>query len=258
MIKKIFVNCKEPYGHELKNQVKKIVKDLGIKYSERNTKDVGLAVLIGGDGTFLKYQWRFRCPVMGVNPGSSVGFYMTSGPKDFKRNLILAINGEEGKDYFIHEMTRLETSVNGKTVKPLALNDVLVSAIYTRRILDSEIRVNGKTTNERGSGILVYTPTGSNAFAHSAGAKRMKWNSIGFGVMETAPFTGRLKEGEILTDKEVTIRCLNREGELCIDGQEDQVRRLREKDIVSVRKSGSPARIVGFRKEFSNGIKNFL
>ncbi len=258
MIKKIFVNCKEPYGHELKNQVKNIIKDIGIKYSERNTKDVGLAVLIGGDGTFFKYQWKFKCPIMGVNPGSSVGFYMTSGPKDFRKNLILLINGKEGKDYFIHGMTRLEAKVNGKPMKHLAINDVLVSAIYTRRILDSEIRVNGEKSRERGSGILVYTPTGSNAFAHSAGAKRMGWNSPGFGVMETAPFIGRLKEGEIITEKEVTIKCLNTEGEICIDGQEDQVKKLRNGDIVTVRNGDNPARIVGFSRDFGKHFKNFL
>ncbi len=250
MIRKIFVNCKQGYGNEIRKEVREIIRETGAEYTERITKDIELGVLIGGDGTLMKFQWRLGCPLMGINPGSSEGFYMTSGPNDFRKNLMSAMRGKKGEDYFIREMMRLETRLNGKPLEPLAINDVLVSAVYTRKILDSRVRVNGKTSLERGSGILVYTPTGSNAFAHSAGAKAIDWDSSRIGVTEIAPFKGRLKRGEILASGEVRITCMNNEGEVCIDGQEDQTWRLKKGDTVSVRKNRNPARIIGFGKTF--------
>jgi NAD+ kinase len=248
MITKVFVSCKMEYGRIIKEEVKNMLRQAEVSWTETPEDDVDLAILIGGDGTFLKSQWRLKCPIMGINAGKSVGFYMTSCPEDFRENLFKVLKGVESKDYFVHRLPRLRAELNGESLPQLALNEVLVSPIYSRRIFDSEITVKGEATLERGSGILVYTPTGSNAFAHSAGARPFKYSSKKFGIMEIAPYTGRLKRGRILFGAKgsVSVKCLNNEGEVCIDGQDDETVRIKEGDMVRIRSAGSPARVIGF------------
>jgi NAD kinase len=176
---------------------------------------------------------------------------MRADSLDYEKKLLKLISGKEGKDYFVYELMRLETSVNGKKLDAIALNDVLVSPIYVRRIMDSEMTVKGKKSRERNSGIIIYTPTGSHAFAHSACAKKMSYDSEKMGIVALAPYSGSLKKGEILTDgRPVTVECLDETGEVCIDGSEVNLLKLKKGDRVTVKKSSSPVRLVGFVKRF--------
>ncbi|MCD6590918.1 MAG: NAD(+)/NADH kinase [Candidatus Aenigmarchaeota archaeon] len=245
MFSKVFVGCKTGYGEEIKKKVCKILDRFGLKYTLTDKNNVDLAILIGGDGTVLRHQNTLSAPIFGINPGSSVGYYMTANPKNFGRKLRNLLFGKEGKDYEVKKYTRLEAYINKTKMPFLALNDVLISPIYVRRILDAELTLKGKKTVERNSGILVYTPTGSHAYAASAGAKPLEDMSKKFGVVAIAPYSGRLKKGEILINRgSVKVKCLNNEGEVCIDGQDDQTAKIRKGDIVAVRKTNNNASII--------------
>ncbi len=248
MFAKVFVAWKRDYGEPIALKACSILRELGIEYVFDEPKGCDLAIMVGGDGTLLKFQSFLECPVLGINPGRSVGYYMSMGDKDFEKKLRRLVGGEEGKDYFLREYTRLEARINKTPVPFLALNDVLVSPIYVRRILYSDLRLKGRKTRESNSGILLYTPSGSHAYAKSVGAKALK-DPGKFGVAAIAPYSGRLAGGEILSKGTVTVKCLNWEGELCVDGQEDNVCRLKENDVVTVRKSEKPARIVWFGRK---------
>jgi NAD kinase len=251
MFSKIYVNCKGDYGSDIKKEVSEIIKGLGIKVCSRNRDDIDLAILIGGDGTLLREQSDIHCPILGINPGESVGYYMTANDKDFRKKAVQVLSGRHGKDYFVHNLMRLETKVNGKKMPYFALNDVLISPIYVRRILDAELIAGIRKSVERGTGILAYTPTGSVAYAGSLGARKLPWDFRRFGVTAIAPYAGRLKEGEILAEKEtIRIKCLNDEGEVCVDGQEKQVLGLEKNDVIQVSKSVLPSRIVSFQETF--------
>ena len=247
MFTKAFVTWKKGYGEDIALKVCSILRDLDIQYGFYEPRGCDLAIMIGGDGTLLRNQSFLRCPIFGINPGRSIGFYMAAGRKDFEKGLRKILTGSEGRDYFVKKFLRLETSINGTEIPFLALNEVLVSPIYARRILDSELKIKRERTRESNSGILVYTPSGSHAYAKSAGAKPLK-DEKRFGVVAIAPYSGRLKRGEItLSEGTVTVRCLNDEGEVCVDGQDHQVTRLVKGDVVKVRKSSSPAHIITFR-----------
>ena len=246
MFSKIFISWKKDYGEKVALKVLSILRQYGIAYAFDEPKDCDLAILIGGDGTLMKHQSSLECPILGINPGKSVGHYMTMSNGDFERKLRKVIDGEEGKDFFIRAYPRLEASINRTPLPFLALNEVLISPIYVRRTFDSELTAGSRKTKERNSGILVYTPDGSYAYAGSAGAKPLKTETK-FGVAAIAPYWGRLKKGEItLKDGCATVKCLTDEGELCVDGQEEQVCRLKENDVVSVKRSRKPARIFCF------------
>lgn len=245
MFTKVFVAWKKDYGEDTALEVCSVLRELGVEYVFDEPKDCDLAVIAGGDGTLLKYQSALECPMLGINPGKSVGYYMKMKRRGLRVKLRKVIGGKEGKDYFVTEYPRLEVEINRAPMAFLALNDVLVSATYTRRLLDSELKAKGKTTRERNTGILAYTFSGSHAYARSVGAKPFE-DVKKIGVAAVAPYSGRLSRGEILLEGPVSVRCLSREGEVCIDGQDDQLCRLSEGDTVRVKKNGKPARIISF------------
>lgn len=246
MFSKVFLAWKKNYGEDIVLKACSILREMDVEYVFDEPKGCDLAVMIGGDGTLLKFQSPLECPILGINPGKSVGYYMNAGNGNYASKLRRVLEGKEGRDYRLKEYQRLETKINKTKIPFLAINEVLISPIYVHRILDSKMTAKGKTSLERNSGILVYTPSGSHAYAKSAGAKELK-DPKRFGVAAIAPYKGRLKRGEVILSKgQVVVKSLNREGEVSIDGQEDQVLRLKENDIVTVRKSDSPARIVCF------------
>ena len=248
IFEKVFIAWKKDYGEKVALGVCSVLRELGIEYVFDEPKGCDLAIMVGGDGTLLNWQSSIECPILGINPGKSVGYYMPANNMDFGKKLRRLIEGKEGKDYFFRKYPRLETRINNTPIPFLALNDVLVSPIYVRRILYSELRVKGKKTMEVNSGIIIYTPSGSHAYAKSVGAKPLK-DPGKIGAAAIAPYTGRLTSGEIISKGNVAVKCLNWEGELCIDGQEDYVCRLKENDIVTVRKSNRPVKIIWFGRK---------
>jgi len=251
MFKKIYVNCKKDYGQDIKNDVFNILKDLDLKVVKKPKDDIDLAILIGGDGTLLREQCNIHCPILGINPGASVGFYLKSNKDDYKKKIVQIVTGKHGKDYFVHSLTRLETKLNGKLIQYKALNDVLISPVYVRKILDAELIATFKKSLERNTGIIAYTPTGSHAFAKSAGASELLWDSKRFGLVAIAPYDGSLKKNEMLAEKEsFRVKVLNDVAELCIDGQDDQVINLKKDDVIQISKSILPARLVAFEPDF--------
>ena len=239
------------YGEDIKKDVIDILEKNGAEWTDNLEKGCDFAIIIGGDGTLLRDHWQLECPVMGINPGSSIGFYMLACKPDFRERLNALIAGKEGKDYNIYGLSMLEASVNGEKMDATALNEVLVSPKYVRRLMDSVLEVDGRKTAERNSGIIVYTPTGSNAFAHSAGAKLMSYDSDDFGVVAVAPYSGTLKRGGmVLSAGEVRIECGREEGEVALDGSELHVKHLKKGDVVTVRKSGKMFKLLGFKPRF--------
>ncbi len=249
---KFIVRAKDGYGQGIKDDVIGILEKNGAEYTEKIEPGCDFAVIVGGDGTLLRDHWRIDCPVLGINPGKSVGYYMTAGKNDYKKRVLALLKGKPGKDYRIHRLLRLRAAVNGKEMAPAALNDVLVSPVFVRRILQSRLVVDGKKSLERNSGIIVYTPTGSHAFAHSAGAKKLRYDSDMIGIAALAPYSGILKRQELLLKHgPVKIECLSDSGEVCIDGSELHIRPLKPGDVVTVKRSDKLLSLVGFKRHLA-------
>lgn len=125
--------------------------------------DVILAV--GGDGTIIhvaKEASQWDKPVMGINSGR-LGFLasMEQNQPDMLLNLI---NGE----YEISKRMMLEVDIDGKKI--LALNDISINRALDSPIVDYSVRnSNFNIFKYRSDGIIVATPTGSTAYALSAG-----------------------------------------------------------------------------------------
>ena len=130
-----------------------------------------LAVVVGGDGTMLgsaRQLARFDTPLVGINQGR-LGF-ITDIPQDRSFDALRPIIAG---DFEEEQRSMIEGDVwrDGERIfSGLSLNDVVVSRGATASMVELGIEVNGDfVANLRADGLIVATPTGSTAYALSAG-----------------------------------------------------------------------------------------
>ena len=132
---------------------------------------VDLVVVVGGDGSILgvaRDVAHSGVPVLGVNRGG-LGFLADIAPDQIAEKVAQVMAG----DYRVEERFLLEASVrqNGDAVGVgVALNDVVVHAGSMSRMMDFQLFIDGEFIYEqRSDGLIISTPTGSTAYALSAG-----------------------------------------------------------------------------------------
>ncbi|WP_158889118.1 NAD kinase [Amycolatopsis anabasis] len=130
-----------------------------------------LVFVLGGDGTLLRAAELARpagVAVLGVNLGR-VGF-LSEADSDAVAD---AVHRVVVADYQVEERMTIDVTVavNGDIVaRTWALNEASVEKSSRERILDALIEVDGRPVSSFGcDGVLCATPTGSTAYAFSAG-----------------------------------------------------------------------------------------
>ena len=130
-----------------------------------------VAIVLGGDGTMLgiaRQLARHGTPLVGINQGR-FGFITDIAFDTFAPALSAMLDGH----YDEERRTMLEGGVcrDGQTIfESFALNDVIVSRGATASMVELRIEIDGEfVANLRADGLIVGSPTGSTAYALSAG-----------------------------------------------------------------------------------------
>ena len=130
-----------------------------------------LAVVVGGDGTMLgiaRELARQNLPLVGINQGR-LGFITDVPLSDFRDTLRPMVAG----DYEEEHRTMIEGGVwrdGEKIFEGLSLNEVVVSRGATASMVELRIDIGDEfVANLRADGLIVSSPTGSTAYALSAG-----------------------------------------------------------------------------------------
>ncbi|MCT2587637.1 NAD kinase [Actinophytocola gossypii] len=130
-----------------------------------------LVFVLGGDGTLLRAAELARpagVPVLAVNMGR-VGF-LAEADSDI---LEQAVRQVIGRNYEVDDRMTVDVTatLGGKRLAHTwALNEASVEKSSRERILDVRIEVDGRPVSSFGcDGVLCATPTGSTAYAFSAG-----------------------------------------------------------------------------------------
>jgi NAD+ kinase len=130
-----------------------------------------MVLVIGGDGTLLRAAELARgagVPLLGVNLGH-VGFLAEAEPEDLSEAVDQVVAGA----YSVEERMTLDVTVrtNGEAIAATwALNEATVEKAARERMLDLVIEVDGRPLSRWGcDGVVFATPTGSTAYAFSAG-----------------------------------------------------------------------------------------
>ena len=131
-----------------------------------------IVMVFGGDGTFLRAAELARysnAALMGVNLGR-VGFLAETEPEAVEETL----HAIERCEYSVEKRLAIEVDVLDATGAVVggtwALNEASVEKSERSRVLDVVVAIDGRPVTSFGcDGVLCATPTGSTAYAFSAG-----------------------------------------------------------------------------------------
>lgn len=132
---------------------------------------VDFGIVLGGDGTFLRAArmvMDYEIPLYGINVGR-LGFLATGNPQMAEEEIERILSG--GYRIQRRRVLRGDVTRKGSLVHVLyALNDLVVTKGPLARLIEVESRVNDYFLSLfPADGIIVSTPTGSTAYALSAG-----------------------------------------------------------------------------------------
>lgn len=139
--------------------------------TEEAAEDVDLVFALGGDGTLLRaaeLARPVRAPLLGINLGR-VGFLAEAEFDDLDQAVRDVCRGA----YTVEERLTVDVTVHrdGEVVaRSWALNEAVVEKGTRERMLEVLVEVDGRPLSRYGcDGLVCATPTGSTAYAFSAG-----------------------------------------------------------------------------------------
>ncbi|CAJ0770323.1 MAG: NAD kinase [Ralstonia sp.] len=184
------------------------VQDYPALPPEEMARHADVAVVLGGDGTLLgigRHLAGASVPVIGVNHGR-LGF-MTDIPFDDVHTVLPdMLSGR----YEAETRTLLQAQVvrdDEVIFSALAFNDVVVNRSGTSGMVELAVSVDGFFMyNQRSDGLIVSTPTGSTAYALSAGGPILHPALSGLVLVPIAPHSLSNRPIVIPQDAEVVIQ----------------------------------------------------
>jgi len=192
-------------------------RDVGKSSSDENA----IIISLGGDGTLLHTRMQIcnnSIPLISVNYGG-LGALSELEPNELDEWLPKILSG----DFFVEERSLLSPSL-GKTV----LNEVVLKSTEVGKSSFLTLRVDGQYLfRARADGIILATPTGSSAYAFSAGGPLVDPSLAAMIVVPIAPFFWGIRPF-VIGNSEVRISTQG-ESTLVLDGEKfsDKVKELR-------------------------------
>lgn len=205
---------KEPAKHKAEDLANVLRKDKKVEVLVTPTKDQGLedwglltedtdfAIVFGGDGTFLltaKQVVPYGIPLLGVNFGH-LGFLSEYGDISMGElaNKIL------GQDYVVEERTLIQAQINHQIL--YALNDISVNRSMNSNLLYTDLYIDDNLLHSfRSDGIVICTPTGSTAYALSAGGAVMDPHIKAFQIVPIAAHSLNSRPHVVLDTQRIVL-----------------------------------------------------
>ena len=202
----------------------------------------GLVVVLGGDGTFIAAARQLaphHVPIVGVNLGR-LGFLTDLTLANLSASLPRLLAGE------YREERRVLLSVVSSLANAeqyLAVNDVVVNRGGATSLVDLDISLNDRFAyGFRADGVIVATPTGSTAYALSAGGPIMAPFVNAFTIVPIAPHALTNRPIVVADDSVIRITVARaREALASIDGH--HVIPLTEGDFVEIKRASDTVRL---------------
>ena len=150
-----------------------------------------VALVVGGDGTMLSFGRRLAAtgvPLIGINQGR-LGFITDIALEGYQAILTPMLEGS----YEVDQRPLMHAKVwrDGVCVfDALAMNDVVVNRGATSGMVELRVEVDGHfVANQRADGLIIASPTGSTAYALSAGGPVLHPSLSGWALVPIAPHT---------------------------------------------------------------------
>ena len=184
-------------------------------------KKVDIVVVFGGDGTLLnaarKYL-NYDIPILGINMGN-VGFLTDISTDNFEKTFKEVLDG----NYKIEERNLVSAKFGNNHL--YGLNEVVIHSGAYAQLMRYRLNVNDKVVYEqRSDGLIIATPTGSTAYALSAGGPIIHPSLDVWTILPMLPQSLSSRPFVISTDEKVEMDLFdgpNENAKICVDGQDD-------------------------------------
>ena len=166
-----------------------------------------LGLVVGGDGTMLGIGRKLAqhgVPLIGINQGR-LGFITDIPYDNFSTTLAPMLRGEYEEDH--RSLMQGRVMRDGHCVfDALAMNDVVVNRGASSGMVELRVEVDGHfVANQRADGLIIATPTGSTAYALSAGGPMLHPSIPGWVMVPIAPHTLSNRPIVLANTKEIAI-----------------------------------------------------
>lgn len=171
----------ELYTHLIKRGLRVIVEQDSAHFLQNAAPETGtvrelgercdFAIVVGGDGTLLsaaRSLARHNIPLLGVNLGR-LGFLVDISPAEIVSRIdeVLAGRYSEERRFILGARIIRDGEV---IYRQSAINDVVIHRSNATSMIEIVTHIDGVFLNsQRSDGLIVSTPTGSTAYALSAG-----------------------------------------------------------------------------------------
>ena len=225
-----------------------------------------LIIVVGGDGSLLsaaRIAINVDVPVLGINRGR-LGFLTDIAPQDIEKELDAILHGSflEEKRFLLtakisdeaiqycdlnqYHDTELQAKKYKTYFESEALNDVVLNGGIETHLIEFDIYINEQfVSHERSDGLILATPTGSTAYAMSAGGPIMhpQLDAIVIVPMFSHSFSARPLV--INSSAKIVLRISDsneNDLQLSCDGHESQI--VKPKQSIIVQKASKQLRLL--------------
>lgn len=208
-----------------------------------------ILLTVGGDGTIIhcaKHAAAFSKPVLGINSGR-LG-YVAELEADEIEMLRSLVKGE----YELESRLLLSVTItreNSNRESYIAVNDAVISRGSLSRIIDLDVKIDGsEVSSYRADGVLLSTPTGSTAYALSAGGPVIAPTLKCFELVPICSHSLSARCVILSSDSLVEIKASSPDGKsyLTIDGQISV--ELSENDTVEIKSANESLDMILLKK----------
>ena len=181
---------------------------------------VDLAIVMGGDGTMLSVARSLidnNIPLVGINRGR-FGFLTDLRAED----MLGAVDRVLSNRYQIESRMLINAKVmrGGKIIQQgLAFNDVVIKGGL--RLIEIAVEINGNFVHkQRADGLIISTPTGTTAYALSAGGPILHPSLEAIAIVPVSPHTLSNRPIAVNSSSLIQITMIQTDdGQLSYDGQ---------------------------------------
>lgn len=246
-LKQIFLN------NNIDSIVRQVIPGRSAKENDFE-KDIDLAIVVGGDGTFLgaaRFYAPSGVPLFGINIGR-LGFLSQLSPENLGYGIKKLIEGK----FRIEERLMLKAFNEDKEqhIKYSALNDIVIKGGSISRTAQLFLYINGKhVCDYLADGLIISSPTGSTAYTLSAGGPVVVSGLEAMVIVPICPHALTSRPIVIPANEEITVK-VNSDSDLIFitaDGQENA--KLKNSDIIHITQSEHKAKLILLDKS-NNGF----
>ncbi|MBX3016759.1 MAG: NAD(+)/NADH kinase [Bdellovibrionaceae bacterium] len=179
--------------------------------SRTELRKVGLIVVLGGDGTYLRAVRMLEghpVPILGVNLGS-LGFLTPTRADEVFAAVDYTLKNK--MELTPRAMLEVECGKGSKKSRILALNDIVIERGRKSQLITLSMQCGADFVSEvKADGLIIASPTGSTAYNLAAGGPLLHPSVNGIVVTPIAPHSLTSRPLIMPTDEELVFRIVGK------------------------------------------------